>query len=195
MAATDPRQLSKIIQAFDAVSKSMENLAAALRESLGDNYRGPEIRLPDLSSVLVPPLPKKLPPDVAAKAKAIADEGVIFTCRGKSEESHGRLALSGDGEHAVFVVLAGSRLNPRETSSLASRLSKARADFLADGTLGADGILSKDVAFSSPSAAASAVFGCSRSGNAVWIDHGTTLGEYLRMKCLTIQTVFPFDRA
>ncbi len=75
-----------------------------------------------------------------------------------------------------FVVLRGSTINPSTTKSCPERAIKDRQKYV--GRIVIDDVLTADLLFSSPSAAASFVGGASLSGNALWKDaEGNPLKE------------------
>ncbi|MDD7593086.1 MAG: GIY-YIG nuclease family protein [Peptoniphilaceae bacterium] len=75
-----------------------------------------------------------------------------------------------------FVVMAGSHISLTFTNSVPEGVVKNREKF--SSSYSADGMLTKDLLFSSPSAAAGFVGGASLSGNAAWkTEDGKTLKQ------------------
>ena len=85
-------------------------------------------------------------------------------------------AIEIDGE---IVVEAGSTVRVKEGGSLSSTLRQMRTDFLASGVLKRHPtnpqvyLLTRDVAFNSPSQASSVIFGHSSNGRTAWLVVGT----------------------
>jgi hypothetical protein len=79
-----------------------------------------------------------------------------------------------------FVVLAGSRARVKETKTILDSARNQRRQFVEDGVLmkaddGQHYTFTRDVAFSSPSGAAAAVYGGNISGPATWKREGDGL--------------------
>ncbi|MBR1780115.1 MAG: GIY-YIG nuclease family protein [Oscillospiraceae bacterium] len=81
---------------------------------------------------------------------------------------YGKAKATGKRTSDGFVVLHGSVINPNVTKSCPERAIKDRQKY-AD-RIDTDGVLTSDLLFPSPSAAAGFVGGASLSGNALWKD-------------------------
>ena len=104
----------------------------------------------------------------------------MYFLKGEGAEARGQLLDDGS-----MNVLKGSLARIRETESFWGWSLAARKRFLEDGTLKDNGdglsyVLTRDVLFRSPTAAAT-LKGRSTNGWSAWKDeHGTTLDELLR---------------
>lgn len=86
-------------------------------------------------------------------------------------------------QEGQLVVMAKSRARLAEVESIPGRVSKKRAELIADGLLEDAGdayILKTDYTFSSPSMAAAVLLGRSASGNLAWRAGNRTLGELVK---------------
>ncbi|MCI7305705.1 MAG: GIY-YIG nuclease family protein [Trueperella sp.] len=98
------------------------------------------------------------------------DDGPIFTFHYGKVEARGTRTAEG------FVVMAGSHICPTTTKSVPDNVIKNREKYAP--ALTADGVLTKDLLFTSPSAAAGFVGGASLSGNVTWrLPDGRTLKQ------------------
>ncbi len=78
-----------------------------------------------------------------------------------------------------FTVFAGSEVRNHIAKYLTKRLVDLRAECMADGTITEDWHLSRDMAFDSPSTAATFMFGANASGPQTWKDeNGMTMLEH-----------------
>lgn len=81
-----------------------------------------------------------------------------------------------------YIVCAGSAIKPEESSNFVPSLHKMREELFKNGTI-KDGVLLRDVEFSSPSAAANFVSGNRRNGKINWkTSEGMLLADYLEGK-------------
>lgn len=100
-------------------------------------------------------------PIVKDKEKRNADENaVVFTYKGK-------LKANGIITDEGFALLKGSELNPTISKSAHSFIIKARKSY--GNLIDENYRTTEDILFSSPSAAAGFVGGCSLSGNVMWV--------------------------
>ncbi len=113
-------------------------------------------------------------------SESIADNNVYIL---KAEGAEAKAQLLDDGS---LNVLAGSIARMRETEAFGGWSRAARQNFLAEGALvevgdGISYIFTKDVVFSSPSAAAATVTGRPINGWTSWKDqNGNTLDQNVR---------------
>lgn len=100
-------------------------------------------------------------PIVKSNVKEKANKNaVIFTYKGK-------LKAKGIITDEGFALLKGSELNPTTSKSAHSFTIKARK--LYNNLIDENYRITEDILFSSPSAAAGFVGGCSLSGNVMWV--------------------------
>jgi len=96
----------------------------------------------------------------------------LFHSKGKKASALAKLTDDG------IVVLKGSRLAEELTQSAPKQVIRLRAKF--SDSIDSTFVLTKDIRFTSPSAAAGFVGGASLNGNDYWVtDYGVTLGRYL----------------
>ncbi len=99
-------------------------------------------------------------------------EDQIFHSRGKKAIASAKLTDDG------IVVLKGSRLTEGLTRSAPKQVKRLRGKY--SDSINNSFVLTKDIRFTSPSAAAGFVGGASLNGNDYWVtDDGVTLGQYL----------------
>lgn len=99
-------------------------------------------------------------------------EDEVFYSKGKKASAIAKLTDDG------IVVLKGSRLAEELTRSAPKQVKRLRAKY--EDVINSSFVLTKDIRFTSPSAAAGFVGGASLNGNDYWVtDDGVTLGEYL----------------
>lgn len=126
----------------------------------------------DFIRLVVKALGRKIFEPVAGGTAESTIEDQIFHSKGKKASALAKLTDDG------IVVLKGSRIAEEITRSAPKQVIRLRgkyADFI-DNSF----ILSKDIRFTSPSAAAGFVGGASLNGNYYWVsEDGTTLGQYL----------------
>ena len=109
---------------------------------------------------------------MVSKVPESSIEDQIFHSKGKKAAALAKLTDDG------IVVLKGSRLAEELTRTAPKQVSKLRARY--SDSIDNSFVLTKDLRFSSPSAAAGFVGGASLNGNDYWVmDDGMTLGEYL----------------
>lgn len=90
--------------------------------------------------------------------------------------SSSKVEATGKRTSEGFVVMVGSHVSLTFTKSVPESVIKNREKYAAAIT--ADGVLAKDLLFTSPSAAAGFVGGMSLSGNVVWkTEDGKTLKQ------------------
>lgn len=108
---------------------------------------------------------------IAPSVESGDDEPLLHLEYGKGKATGKRTS---DG----FVILKGSTINPATTKSCPERAIKDRQKY-AD-KIDENNVLTADLLFSSPSAAAGFIGGASLSGNALWKDaEGKTLKELI----------------
>lgn len=158
------------------------------------------------------PVPRGLPePEVADMERVLAEVELVLPTLGfdilRAEEASsssigagadaepiwrftgGKCDATAREEGGLFKVLGGSIARAKEAESASDAIRSGRQQLLLEGTVEptADGKMwrfTKDVAFSSPSAAASAVYGGSVSGPQYWKHSitGQTYGEWRQDK-------------
>lgn len=102
----------------------------------------------------------------------IIDKEIFFI---KNKEVDAKMIRTTEG----YVVLKGSNIREKVTTSIPTWAKKKRAQLIAEGTV-QNGIFIRDALFLSPSGAASTVMGNSSNGKLVWkTEAGLTLGEIL----------------
>lgn len=93
----------------------------------------------------------------------------------KNKEVDAKMIRTTEG----YVVLKGSKIREKATTSIPTWAKKKRAQLISEGTV-KNGIFIRDTLFLSPSGAASTVMGNSSNGKLVWkTEAGITLGEIL----------------
>jgi len=118
-----------------------------------------------------------LEPDPVVSSNFVGTEFAITIPKSENALAH---AVELEGS---FVVKAGSRARKDEAPTLAATYAMFRADLMRRGKLESegDGLLrfTSDVAFTSPSAAASVVTGAQTNGREKWVTlNGQTYGEW-----------------
>jgi hypothetical protein len=125
----------------------------------------------DYAKIVMGALGHKVFEPVAPSTESGDDEPLLYLEYGKGKATGKRTS---DG----FVVLKGSAINSALTKSCPERAIKDRQKYA--GRIDKNNILTADLLFSSPSAAAAFVGGASLSGNALWKDaEGKTLKELI----------------
>ena len=125
----------------------------------------------DYAKIVMGALGHKVFEPVAPSTESGDDEPLLYLEYGKGKATGKRTS---DG----FVVLKGSTINSTLTKSCPERAIKDRQKYA--GRIDKNNILTADLLFSSPSAAAAFVGGASLSGNALWKDaEGKTLKELI----------------
>ncbi len=85
-----------------------------------------------------------------------------------------------DRESGVFTVLKGSQMSETETPTVASHVRAARRRLMEDGSV-RDFLFTRDVEFTSPSAAAQVVCGSQKDGWLYWLkSDGSTIDSMRR---------------
>ena len=126
----------------------------------------------DFIRLVVRALGRKVFESVAGGRPESIIEDQIFHSKGKKASALAKLTDDG------IVVLKGSRLAEELTRSAPKQVKRLRAKF--SDSIDSSFVLTKDIRFTSPSAAAGFVGGASLNGNDYWVtDEGVTLGEYL----------------
>jgi hypothetical protein len=126
----------------------------------------------DFIRLVVRALGRKVFEPVAGGIPESTIEDQIFHSRGKKSAALAKLTDDG------IVVLRGSHLATVITKSAPKQVNRLRAKF--SDSIDSTFVLTKDIRFTSPSAAAGFVGGASLNGNDYWVtDDGITLGEYL----------------
>ena len=126
----------------------------------------------DYAKIVMGALGHKVFEPMAPPEESGDDEPLLYMEYGKNIKATGK--RTGDG----FVVLRGSGISPTMTKSCPEKTVRDRRKY-AD-KIDADNVLTCDLLFSSPSAAAGFVGGASLNGNALWKDAGgRTLKEII----------------
>lgn len=126
----------------------------------------------DFIRMVVRALGRKVFEPVAGGIPESEIEDQIFHSRGKKSAALAKLTDDG------IVVLRGSHLATVITKSAPKQVNRLRAKF--SDSIDSTFVLTKDIRFTSPSAAAGFVGGASLNGNDYWVtDDGVTLGQYL----------------
>ena len=126
----------------------------------------------DFIRLVVRALGRKVFESVAGGIPESTIEDQVFHSKGKKASALAKLTDDG------IVVLKGSRLAEELTRSAPKQVKRLRAKF--SDSIDSSFVLTKDIRFTSPSAAAGFVGGASLNGNDYWVtDEGVTLGEYL----------------
>jgi hypothetical protein len=126
----------------------------------------------DFIRLVVRALGRKVFESVAGGIPESAIEDQVFFSKGKKASALARLTDDG------IVVLKGSQLSEELTRSAPKQVIRLREKYkeFIDNSFA----LSKDIKFTSPSAAAGFVGGASLNGNDYWVtDEGVKLGQYL----------------
>jgi hypothetical protein len=125
----------------------------------------------DYAKIVMGALGHKVFEPIAPSTESGDDEPLLYLEYGKGKATGKRTS---DG----FVVLKGSAINSTLTKSCPERAIKDRQKYA--GRIDKNNVLTADLLFSSPSAAAAFVGGASLSGNALWKDaEGKTLKELI----------------
>jgi hypothetical protein len=125
----------------------------------------------DFIRLVVRALGRKVFELVAGGISESTIEDQIFHSKGKKASALARLTDDG------IVVLRGSHLAEVITKSAPKQVNRLRAKF--SDSIDSSFVLTKDIRFTSPSAAAGFVGGSSLNGNDYWVtDDGVTLGKY-----------------
>ena len=126
----------------------------------------------DFIRLVVRALGRKVFEPIVRRIPESSIEDQIFHSKGKKASALAKLTDDG------IVVLKGSRLAEELTRSAPKQVSKLRARY--SDSIDRSFVLTKDIRFTSPSAAAGFVGGASLNGNDYWVtDDGVTLGRYL----------------
>jgi len=126
----------------------------------------------DFIRLVVRALGRKVFEPVAGGIPESTIEDQVFHSKGKKASALARLTDDG------IVILKGSRLSEELTLSVPKQVIRLRAKF--SDSIDSTFVLTKDIRFTSPSAAAGFVGGASLNGNDYWVtDDGVTLGQYL----------------
>ena len=99
-------------------------------------------------------------PIIKEPSAQIASSSIVFTYKGK-------LKAQGVITDEGFVLLKGSEISPAVSKSAHSFAIKARKNY--KSKIDENNCVTEDILFSSPSAAAGFVGGCSLSGNVMWV--------------------------
>ncbi|MCR5021736.1 GIY-YIG nuclease family protein [Ruminococcus sp.] len=145
-----------------------ESQQAAMNEFI-DNIR---VLISALGYKVLEPMQKVNSTDNREKTgKDIKDEKVLFY---KTSSLEASCAMTAEG----FVLLAGSKINDKIERSLPKGIIKRRKNYIEAGYVDKNMRTSRDILFSSSTAALEFVTGYSISGNAGWKDiNGSTLKE------------------
>nr|WP_319776865.1 GIY-YIG nuclease family protein [uncultured Sphaerochaeta sp.] len=126
----------------------------------------------DFIRLVVRALGRKVFESVAGGVPDSIIEDQVFHSKGKKALALAKLTDDG------IVVLKGSRLAEELTRSAPKQVKRLREKY-AD-SINSSFVLTKDIRFTSPSAAAGFIGGASLNGNDYWVtDEGLTLGQYL----------------
>lgn len=126
----------------------------------------------DFIRLVVRALGRKVFESVAGGRPESIIEDQIFRSKGKKASA--LVKLTDDG----VVVLKGSRLAEELTRSAPKQVIRLREKY--KDHIDSSFVLTKDIRFTSPSAAAGFVGGASLNGNDYWVtEDGVTLGQYL----------------
>lgn len=126
----------------------------------------------DFIRLVVKALGRKVFEPVVNRVPESSIEDQIFHSKGKKASAIAKLTDDG------IVVLKGSQLAEEVTRSAPKQVIKLREKYkeFIDNAF----VLTKDIRFTSPSAAAGFIGGASLNGNDYWVtDEGVTLGQYL----------------
>ena len=158
--------------ALDADRCKVTNGGAPHKGSLPEEKEDEMEDFIDFIRLVVKALGRKVFEPVVSKHSEYVEEVPVFHSRGQKATASGKPTDDG------FVVLKGSRLSRETTSSAPKQVNRLRIKH-AD-SIDANFVLTKDIRFSSPSAAAGFVGGSSLNGNNYWVtDEGITFGNYL----------------
>jgi hypothetical protein len=128
----------------------------------------------DFIRLVVRALGRKVFEPVAGGIPESTIEDQVFHSKGKKESALAKLTDDG------IVVLKGSHLPEELTRSAPKQVKRLRAKY--EDIINSSFVLTKDIRFTSPSAAAGFIGGASLNGNDYWVtDEGVTLGQYLDM--------------
>ena len=126
----------------------------------------------DFVRLVVKALGRKVFEPVVNKVPENSIGDQVFHSKGKKASALAKLTDDG------IVVLKGSRLAEEITNSAPKQVKRLRAQY--KESIDLSFTLTKDIRFSSPSAAAGFVGGSSLNGNDYWVtDDGVALGQYL----------------
>ena len=126
----------------------------------------------DFIRLVVNALGRKVFEPVVNKQSEYVEEVPVFHSKGQKATASGKPTDDG------FVVLKGSRLAEELTRSAPKQVKRLRTQH--EDAIDSLFVLSKDIRFTSPSAAAGFIGGASLNGNDYWVtDDGISLGQYL----------------
>ena len=158
--------------ALDADRCRVTNGGAPHKGSLPEEKEDEMEDFIDFIRLVVRALGRKVFESVAGGVPDSIIEDQVFHSKGKKASALAKLTDDG------IVVLKGSHLAEELTRSAPKQVIRLREKYkeLIDNSF----VLSKDIRFTSPSAAAGFVGGASLNGNEYWVtDDGVTLGQYL----------------
>jgi hypothetical protein len=158
--------------ALDADRCKVTNGGAPHKGSLPEEKEDEMEDFIDFIRLVVRALGRKVFEPVVSRIPESTIEDQIFHSKGKKASALAKLTDDG------IVVLKDSRISDELTRSAPKQVSKLRARY--SDSIDSSFVLTKDIRFTSPSAAAGFVGGASLNGNDYWVtDNGLTLGEYL----------------
>lgn len=146
------------------------NITEEKQSELDDFIESARLVIGALGYKLLEPIVKK-PENLHSQKQLIDDEPILFFQR-QGADARGQITSEG------FAVLAGSRISTTIHQSARQGTRNLRRKYR--HLINADGVLTQDLLFTSPSAAASFVGGGTLSGNATWkTNEGIFLGQLL----------------
>jgi hypothetical protein len=126
----------------------------------------------DFIRLVVRALGRKVFEPIVSRVPESTIEDQVFHSKGKKASALAKLTDDG------IVVLKGSCLAEELTRSAPKQVKRLRGKY-AD-SINSSFVLTKDIRFTSPSAAAGFIGGASLNGNDYWVtDEGVTLGQFL----------------
>jgi len=158
--------------ALDADRCKVTNGGAPHKGSLPEEKEDEMEDFIDFIRLVVRALGRKVFEPIVSRLPESSIEDQIFHTKGKKASALAKLTDDG------IVVLKGSRLAEGLTQSAPKQVRKLRAKY--SDSIDSSFLLTKDIRFTSPSAAAGFVGGASLNGNDYWVtDGGISLGQHL----------------
>lgn len=164
--------------ALDADRCKVTNGGAPHKGSLPEEKEDEMEDFIDFIRMVVRALGRKVFEPMVTRVPENSIEDQIFRSKGKKASALAKITDDG------IVVLKGSQLAEGVTRSAPKQVIKLREKYkeFIDNAF----VLTKDVRFASPSAAAGFIGGASLNGNDYWVtDEGVTLGQYLTEEPVT----------
>lgn len=158
--------------ALDANRCKVTNGGSPHKGSLPEEKEDEMEEFIDFIRLVVKALGRKVFEPIVNRVSESSIEDQVFRSKGKKASA--LVKLTDDG----IVVLKGSRLAEELTRSAPKQVIRLREKY--KDNIDSSFLLTKDIRFTSPSAAAGFVGGASLNGNDYWVtDEGMALGEYL----------------